>query len=252
MLYPVKRLAVRRFHVLLLTIAAAIASTPAPSETHQSLTAIHNAVNDFVSAQHSADADLQVHPQTTGLRLRRTPCQSPLVAFATPGAKRIGNTSIGVRCDGKRPWKLFVPTRVTLMLPVVVANRPLLPGQRLVAQDLRIEKRDAGAVQRPAIRTPTQVVGYVVTHPIATGQAVDAAMLAAPILVERDHRVRMTVRNRDVDISMPGQAMEDGALGETVNVRNASSRAIVEGVVTGLGTVRLGLHPKPIKTALKQ
>ena len=212
--------------MLLLTIAAAVASTPAPGETHQDLTTIHKAVFDFVSAQHSVDADLQVHPQTMGPQLRRTPCQSPLVAFATPGAKRIGNTTVGVRCDGKRPWKLFVPTRVTLMLPVVVANRPLLRGQRLTAQDLRIEKRDAGTVQRPAIRTPAQVVGYVVTHPMATGQAVDAAMLAAPtpMLVERDHHVRMTVRNRDV----------------------------VEGVVTGPGTARLHLHPEPIKTALKQ
>jgi hypothetical protein len=61
----------------------------------------------------------------------------------------------------------------------------------------------------------------VVTHPIATGQAVDAALLAAPIVIERDHRVRMTVRNRDA----------------------------VEGVVTG---APLLLHPKPIKTALKQ
>ena len=117
---------------------------------------------------------------------------------------------------------------------------------------LCVPAQKTGTVQRPAIRTPTQVVGYVVTRPIVVGQAVDAAMLAAPILVERDHRVRMTVRNRDVDISMPGRAMEDGALGETVNVRNASSRAIVEGVVTGPGTVRLRLYPEPIKTALKQ
>jgi flagella basal body P-ring formation protein FlgA len=250
--YPVKRSAARRFHLLLLTIAAAIASTPAPGETHQDLTAIHEAVIDFVSAQQSADADLQVHPRTTNPRFRRTPCQSPLVAFATPGAKRIGNTTVGVRCDGKRPWKLYIPTRVTLMLPVVVANRPLLRGQRLAAKDLRIEKRDAGTVQHPAIRTPTQVVGYVVTHPIATGQAVDGAMLAAPNLVERDHRVRMTARNRGIDISVPGQAMEDSALGETVNVRNASSRAFVEGVVTGPGTARLRLHSRTIKTALKQ
>lgn len=159
---------------------------------------------------------------------------------------------MGVRCDGNRPWKLFVPAQVRLMRPVVVANRALARGQHLAAQDLRIEHRDVGDLRRPAVRDPAQVLGYVVYRAIAPGHVVDAMMLRAPILVERGRRVRMLVRAQGVSISMSGEAMEDGALGEIVKVRNISSRSIVEGVVSGFGAVRLNVQQTSIKTALKQ
>lgn len=220
--------------------------------THQSLTAIHDAVVEFVTAEHAEDAKLQVHPDALDSRLRLADCSTALRAFWAAGSKTVGNTTVGVRCNDVKAWKLYVPTRVRLKQPVVVANRALSRGQRLEAQDLRIEHRDVGDLRRPAVRDPAQVLGYRVDRPIPPGRVVDAAMLSAPVLVERGRRVRLAVRTQGMDISMSGQAMEDGALGDTVKVRNTSSQAIVEGVVTGAGTVRLYLRGAPVQTSLNQ
>ena len=224
----------------------------ANAATHQSLSSIRDAVVEFVTAEHAEDAQLNVHPDSIDKRLRLAHCSGGLRAFWAAGSKTVGNTTVGVRCNDAKSWKLYVPTRVRLMQPVVVANRALSRGQRLEAQDLRIEHRDIGELRRPAVRHPTQVLGYRVDRPVSPGRVVDAAMLSAPVLVERGRRVRLAVRARGMDISMSGQAMEDGALGDTVRVRNTSSRAIVEGVVTGSGTVRTYLRGVPVKTSLNQ
>lgn len=219
----------------------------AHAETHQSLSAIHDAVVEFVTAEHVDGAKLQVQPDAIDTRLRLADCPTALRAFWAAGSKTVGNTTVGVRCNDGKAWKLYIPTRVRLMQPVVVANRALSRGQRLEAQDLRIEHRDVGDLRRPAVRDPAQVLGYRVDRPIPPGRVVDAAMLSAPVLVERGRRVRLAVRTQGMDISMSGQAMEDGALGDTVKVRNTSSRAIVEGVVTGAGTVRSYLRGTSVK-----
>jgi flagella basal body P-ring formation protein FlgA len=222
------------------------------AQTHQSLSVIRDAVIEFVTAEHVDGAKLQVQPDSIDTRLRLVHCSTALHAFWAPGSKTVGNTTVGIRCKDVKAWKLYIPTRVRLMQPVVVANRALSRGQRLEAQDLRIEHRDVGDLRRPAVRDPAQVLGYRVHRPIPPGRVVDAAMLSAPVLVERGRRVRLAVRTQGMDISMSGQAMEDGALGDTVKVRNTSSRAIVEGVVTGAGTVRSYLRGTPVKMSLKQ
>ncbi|MFT5172609.1 MAG: flagella basal body P-ring formation protein FlgA [Gammaproteobacteria bacterium] len=252
----VKQLSIQRPYRMLVAIVFGITAMPATSVGHQDLKVIHDVVVDFVVFEHSADidvtetdthTDLQVRPGALDARLRLADCSLPLTPFWAPGSKKIGNTTVGVRCAGERPWKLFIPTRVQLMKLVVVANRPLLRGQHLSALDLRSEKRDVGRLRRAAIFDPAQVLGYRVKRAIAPGRVVDGAMLEAPVLVERGRRVRIAVRTADVAISMSGEAIEDGALGDTVKIRNTSSRKVIEGVVTGHGTVRVHLAGPPIK-----
>lgn len=218
----------------------------------QNLLALHEAVVAFVHAQHPADADLEVLPDRLDPRLRLSPCEGSLEAFWSPGSAELGQTTVGVRCDGTKPWKLFLPTRVKLLQPVVVASRPLARGQRLGKDDLALEKRDLGTLRGKTIQNPTQVLGYLMRRGVPAGRALHTALLEAPVLVERGRRVRMAVQAQSIDITMTGVALEDGALGETVRVRNPASSRVVEGVVVGPAQVRLELRPALRKTSSRQ
>jgi flagella basal body P-ring formation protein FlgA len=205
----------------------------------QSLSALRAAVIEFVSAEHAPDAHLQVIPDALDPRLRLAACDDALQTFWAPGSARAGQVSVGVRCASQRPWKLYVPARVELMQPVVVAARALVRGQRLSAQDLRIDARDVGALHDGAVRDPAQIIGYLMTRPLAAGRVLVAGALEAPTLVERGRRVRMAVDGVGVHITMTGLALENGALGQTVRVRNPASQRVVEGVVVGPARIRL-------------
>ena len=50
--------------------------------------------------------DIRIRPLDQRLRLSQ--CETPLEAFLPPGARLYGKTTVGVRCTGDKPWKIFV------------------------------------------------------------------------------------------------------------------------------------------------
>jgi len=221
--------------VLIAVADVALAQDTAP----QSLDAIRTAVVAFVTGFHGADADLEVKPGGLDPRLRLAPCSAPLEAAWANGSSQAGRVTVEVRCASQRPWRLYVPTQVALHQEVVVAARPLARGQRLSAADLRRERRDVGRLGGDAVREPQRVLGYVLTRPLGEGRVLDPRLLEAPRLVERGQRVRLLAEGPGIHISMAGDALQAGALGDTVRVRNPASRRVVDAVVSGPGRVTL-------------
>ena len=132
----VKQLSIQRFVKILALLVTCVYSVAVSAGDRQSLLTIVTSINDFVATEHIEDGELKVKPDPLDPRLRLAACQQALIAFWAPGSRRVGNTTVGVRCEGTRPWKLFIPTRVMLMQEVVVASRPLARGQRIARSDL--------------------------------------------------------------------------------------------------------------------
>jgi hypothetical protein len=79
--HPVKQLSIRHIIISLVAAAVCLASLPIAAKDSQDLSAIHEAIINFITAQHEQDADLQVSPSTIDSRLRLVPCKAPLRAF---------------------------------------------------------------------------------------------------------------------------------------------------------------------------
>ena len=71
-------------------------------------------------------------------------------------------------------------------------------------------------------------------------------LLASPTLVKRGEAVRIVARNEQVEVSMAGEALDAGARGSLVRVRNASG-TIIRAKVTGAGTVQPADMPVTIQ-----
>ena len=224
--------------LVLASLAGASAAAPR-AERHQALEDIRLAVADFLMTHHGPGEHLRVEAGKLDRRLRLARCERPLVARWAAGSAHVGRVTVEVRCEGARPWRLYVPSKVSVMHPVVVAARPLARGQRLGPGDLRVERRDLAVVGEDAVRDPARIRGYVLTRPLGTGRVLETRLLEAPRLVDRGQRVRLVAEGAGIHISMTGVAMEAGALGETVRVRNPASRRVVDAVVTGPGKVSL-------------
>lgn len=237
---PVKQLSTVILLGLILESLNPRASQGATPATHQSLSSIRAAVTTFVRQQHPHADGLRARPGRLDTRLRLKTCERPLEAFWAPGSSNLGHTTVGVRCTGRMPWKLYVPTQVSVLAPVAVAARPLARGQRIGAGDLRLEKRELGKLGADVLKDPRQALDYVVTRSVAAGSVLTLRLLAAPRLVQRGHRVQLEAEAQGLSIRMAGVALDDGALGDTVRVRNPSSKRVVQAVVTALGRVRLG------------
>ncbi len=222
--------------VLLGCWAAPLSAAPAAGP-FQPLDGIRAAVLDFIRAELGDDPDVRPEVKPLDARLRLHACEQPLRVFWGPGARRQGNTTLGVACEGERPWKIYVQARIAVWRPVAVAARALLRGERLRADDVRLEKRDVSRLRGGYLDDAQRFVGYRIRQNIPAGRVLQPRQFAAPRLVRRGERVTLVARNGTVQVRMAGEALADGALGATVRVRNLSSRRIVQGEVVGKGRV---------------
>ncbi|MEJ2344669.1 MAG: flagellar basal body P-ring formation chaperone FlgA [Gammaproteobacteria bacterium] len=205
-------------------------------QDHQS---IRNAVRQFLAAQlKQRKADVRsISVGALDPRLRLPRCNKPLEAFATGARRLIGSTTVGVRCHGAKPWKLYVSAQTVVVGNVVVTTLPLARHHVLKASDLRVARRDLTTLPRGYLEQPQQAVGEVLLRQLGAGQVVRLTEIAAPKLVRRGETVTLTADAAGVLVRMSGKALSDGASGDTVQVRNLSSRRVVQGVVTAPGVV---------------
>lgn len=213
----------------------------AVAEEFQPLDTIAEAAREFVMQAGSGRTAL-VHNIDVGPldgRLHLALCDTQLTAFAPPGARSVGNTTVGVRCNGVRPWSLYVPVTVRVFGDALVAVRPLAGGAVLTAQDVRVAQVDLGSATTSALTDPQRAVGKVLRRPLLTDALVTADSLDEPRLVRRDEQVTLLAEGTGIEVRMLGQALADGSSGELIRVRNLISKRVVEGIVVSAGIVRV-------------
>lgn len=205
----------------------------APQQDHE---AIRAAALAFAQEQAKALPG-EVHIKVSGIdpRLALAPCDA-LQAFLPAGAKPIGKTTLGVRCDAPTGWNVFVQAEIKVILDLLVANRPLAQGTVLNAGDFSLQR---GELDHPGTLTqPEQAIGKTLRFAIGAGQVLRQDMLRAPLLIRQGQNVTLRARGNGFTVSREGQAMNDAAEGELVRIRTAS-RQIVTGHALADGSVEV-------------
>ena len=227
---------------LILSALLLALSWPAPGAELESRAEIARAAERHLAERLAGRFEEAPRIEASGLdpRLRLARCTVPLEAFLPPGGREIGSTTVGVRCNGDKRWTLYVPVKVTVFTQVVVAARSLPRGQLLSASDLSLARRDLARLPQGYFRDPAEVAGQQLKRNVTAGQALTPALLKAPRTIRRGERVTLVAGGNGVEVRMPGIALNNAARGETVRVRNVSSKRIVLGVVAGPGLVQVG------------
>ena len=227
---------------LAIIIAALLLASLAFASTadKQSLESIRDAAHVYLQ-QHTADMSRTPTIEIGRLdpRLRLAVCDLPLSGFAPPGARDVGNVTVGVRCEGSSPWTVYVSARVQLVEMVLVTNRPLARHQQITEQDLRLEERDLSRLSRGYFSDPRDVTGKIARAPVQAGRVLNPSLLTLPKLVERGQRVVLLAGLPGFEVRSAGQALQDGVKGDVISVKNLSSNRVVEGVVTAGGQVQV-------------
>jgi flagella basal body P-ring formation protein FlgA len=172
-------------------------------------------------------------------RLRLNACDKPLTAYDSPNGLRPGRNAVGVRCDGKKPWKIYVSTNIATLESVVVAARAVSRGQLLTAADLKNEMRDTSRIHKAYYTDPKSLLGMKAKRSIAAGRLLDANLVHRRQLVKRGTSVQILAGEGPLQVRMKGKALDNGARGERVRVRNLSSGRKVTGEVIASGVIQV-------------
>lgn len=210
-----------------------------PEKLAQSHDQIRDRVSQFVHDELSDEDDLDVQVKRLDRRLNLPVCETDLDTFWPPGARRSGNVSVGISCEGVKPWKIYVQVSILVLRDVAILNRPAVKGEVLDKTMVRFEKRDVSRAGSTYLNNVDQLVGYRFRRSSAAGKVLQPKMLEVPLLVERGSRVTIIAEMNSLTVRMKGEAMTDGSLGKVIRVKNLSSNRVVQGEIIAKGIVKI-------------
>lgn len=215
---------------------AATATAAGQSHPHGD---IQRTAVDFVRAH---AAGFPVPPEVTAgsldRRLRLARCAAPLTAFEPPGGLNAGRAVVGVRCDGQRPWKLYVPVEIRLPAEVVALARPLRRGDVITAGDLVLQQADLAVLRGQFYRDADELIGQRLKRHVAADTVLTPAMIDADRLVQRGSRVTIVSNTGNIEVRMAGEALGNGGRGDRIRVKNQASGRTITATVVDRGLVR--------------
>jgi flagella basal body P-ring formation protein FlgA len=141
-----------------------------------------------------------------------------------------GSVTIQVLVAGLEEATVPLSFRLHRRAPVVVAARDLPAGAVLSADDVHVEERPAQP-GRLALSDPAEAVGQQAALPIRAGAILSAAQLKPAILIKRGARIRLVCKGPSFVATAAGEALQDGAAGQAIRVRNLSSLKELTGLV---------------------
>ena len=116
----------------------------------------------------------------------------------------------------------------------------IYPGE-IIAGDMLVEAPLAPpSYGGPVALAPEDVVGMMAARTLLPGRSIPMSALSPPRLVRAGAAVKMLYIDGPLTIMAAGSALQDGAVGQTVKVRNDDSGITVSGRVRGDGSVVVG------------
>lgn len=154
--------------------------------------------------------------------------------------------TLSVLGEGMAPIDSRVGGQVedTIEVPVAVAR--LTAGSVAGPADLRMARVHVSAVHVEVARDLERVIGMQLKRQTQAGAPIPVADLTRPIQVGRGDSVRLRLETGGLTLNGQGVALDSGAAGDRIKVRNISSQAVIEAEVLGAGAVRVIPGSSPI------
>ena len=190
-----------------------------------------------------ADCAARIHVAADELQIEFKPQDSHFLALSEPQF-RFDVQSIRVRNLGDIAWSVTVLTdtgsqRVTIEATArawqnqLVLARPLASRQ-VIRDDDCVERRTmVDSLSDDPLLTRSQLVGQQASRELPPGTVMTARMVQAVPMVRAGELVTITLTQGEVRVKTVGRALENGAFGESIRVRNEDTRDVYDVTMTG-------------------
>lgn len=226
---------------LLLTTCSVVI---APAMSQVTADIISANVEQFLQSQHLPtlqnrypNGDFVMTVGRVDPRLLLPACATPL-QFKLHGSRRdYGNLTVRARCDGDKPWTIYVSAAVEVQTAVVVSTRPLQRGEVIDRSMIELQRRSLNGLGQYFFEDPADVLGKQIAHSTSGQRVIRGNMLNEAMAIKRGDKVTIVARSEALAVKMNGTALSDGQKGEQIRVRNNRSQRIIKAEVLGSGEV---------------
>jgi len=121
----------------------------------------------------------------------------------------------------------------------VVVTKPLAYKQIIQESDVLLRRALIDRVGDEVVLKPAQIIGNQAASDLKPGSVLTARNVEAVPLVKNGQLVTVTLAQGNVQVKTVARAMEGGAFGQTVRVRNESTKDVFDVTITGPQTATL-------------
>ncbi len=221
-------------------VCSSFANASQPYHSHNEIRAT---VQTFLDTQLDTLPDTKIKTQISSLdtRLKLSFCHQPLKAFANNIGHFQSRLSVGVKCEGKKPWSLYVPVKIQRFANVFISAHPIAKGDRIVDADIQVVSRDITSLRGQYYKTKKNIVGKIAKRNIRLGSTFKSSALGLPIIVKKGDLVNILAETPGLSIRMTGKAINAGVKGQQIRVKNLSSNRIIQAIIQKPGLVKIRL-----------
>ncbi len=195
--------------------------------------AISTALEPRLGTYNNAAVEVSVGAIDPRLRLPACPALDVVLPPVT-------TAMMTAKLDCRNPtWAIYVPVRLHAWVEAVVASVNLVPNTKLDAGDLTSGRVDMFANTSGLLTEPAQAEGKILRVGLSAGSPILSPFLEFPIVVHRGQQVLLTLTASTMTIEAPALALEDGRIGDSIEVENPDSQKTMRATVLSDGSVEM-------------
>ncbi|WP_081587583.1 flagellar basal body P-ring formation chaperone FlgA [Paraglaciecola arctica] len=164
-------------------------------------------------------------------------CSSELTFSSSPEALSQSNVMVKAQCSDN-DWYMFMVVKATETQPVVILSSAVSPGTLLTTDNVHVVKMDKKRLRSTTFADIEDVVGARIKRRVSAGRPVNPNNLC---YVCKGDNVTISAGNLSMRVKTNGFALEDGRMGETIQVENRRSSKKIYARVVGTGQVEIGI-----------
>lgn len=180
--------------------------------------------------------DIAIRPLDPRLRLAACDNHLTFERNKTPVQSKM---SFRARCNGEKPWATFLMASVSLKQAIVVIKHELPRLHVLEKDDLTHIVKDIASLRRGYNTDMDSLVGMQLKRNAKANTVLYDFQLQLPDIIKKGDLITVSTRRGGLTVSAPGIAMSDGHRGEKIKVENPRSSRVIQGRVTGPGSVEV-------------
>ncbi|WP_017446324.1 flagellar basal body P-ring formation chaperone FlgA [Gayadomonas joobiniege] len=185
-----------------------------------------------------SEENLKAQAAQIDTRIKIQPCQDELSAAIPNLNPYSSNMTVKISCNDNNGWTLYVPVQVKIMTPVVIANGYIEAGKTITMNDVSLSEVAKNRTRNGYISDINSLIGSKSKRQIRAGEILQSRNIC---FVCAGELVTIEASNAGLSVKAVGIALNDAAIGETVQVRNRASSRIVHGRVESVSAVRISL-----------
>lgn len=218
-------------------------STVNANKTYQSHADIFATVQAYLDSHLISSQDVEIKTKIGHLdkRLKLSPCEKPLKSFSNNHSNFGSKISVGIKCEGTKPWSLYVPVNIQRLATVYVAAQPIAKGEQITHTDIQQVSMDISNLRGSYLKTRPEIVGKISKRSISLGSVFNPRYLRLPVVIKKGDLVDIVAESQGLRIRMEGKAVNSGAKGQKIRVKNLSSKRIIQAIVQDPGLVKIML-----------